>query len=250
MKTVLNLFQWEFEDTYRFPALEAVVGIILALVLASGNPIYQSYRMTLPSLAPILIRHVSTILDIIFPFVMLFAAISLISTMAGGLEQGRTQLLLSYPVSRARLLITQFLTTYGIFVGLLVCVSSLLIMMISPMMLLLPVSWLLFTGIAMYTLFILSIVALIAILLRSSKTSILAVVFLIFVLTLAVNPAIMRHYPGFFTSLVTTFIELFWDADFSSFVNVPFDMVVLAHGLVTIVILVILSVYYLRYLEV
>lgn len=250
MKTALNLFQWEFEDTYRFPALEVVVGITLTLVLASGNPIFLIYRMMLSSSAPIFIRHVSTILDIIFPFVMLFAAVLLISTMAGGLEQGKTQLLLSYPVSRARLLITQFLTTYGIFVGLLVCVSGLLIIMISPMMLLQLVSWLLFAGIAVYTLFMLSLVALIAIVLRSSKASILAVVFLIFVLTLAVNPAIMRHYPGFFTSLVTTFIELFWDVDFSSFVNVPFNMVVLAHGLVIIIVLVILIVYYLRYLEV
>ena len=250
MKELLTLFKWELEDIYRFPVFEVVVSIIVALMLAYGNPGFQLYNMTLPDHAPLLLRHVSTILDVIYPFVILFAAVLLVASIAGGLEHGKTRLLLSYPVSRGRLLFVQFSSTYAIFVGLLVVVSGLLIALMSPMLLLQPASWLLFAGIALYTLFILSVVAVISILLRSTKTSTLAAVFFILVLTLLVNPAIMRHFPGFFTSVVTTYMELFWDIGYSPMITIPFDQVLLAHSLVTILALVILTVYYLRFLEV
>ncbi|MFX1565582.1 MAG: hypothetical protein ACFFCH_06290 [Promethearchaeota archaeon] len=243
-------FQWEFEETFRFPTLEFVIAILLIIALTFTKPAWPFVALQ-PDAPSFISRYVASILDLLIPVAMLFAAVLLTNTIAGGFERRETQLLLSYPVARSRLLLSQILPTYFVFFISLLCAGIILIIQITPLALFSSVYLLLFAGLGFYVLFFISVITLIAVLLRNIKASSIIAILFVFGISFGLNSMIMRFPPGFLSTMITTYFEVFIsDSTYYSSINVPFGPVLISYIITTVVALIISWLFYSKFMEV
>lgn len=247
---IKTLLQWEVEETYRFPTLEAIVGILITVLLVLSKPIFPLSALQLYAPQRLII-YSAMILDVILPIGMLFLAVLLTNTLAGAYERRDTQLLLSYPVSRKQALLMKLIPTFGVFFLTFMAGVIILVGQLAPFTLTHYLFWILVLGLAFYLLFFISAIACFAIVSRNLKISLITSILFVFGFFYGVNPRVMRFPPGFLTTLVTDFVDVFWEgSSHHSSINVPFFPVLLSHILLTLVFFTILYLYYTRFMEV
>lgn len=248
-KTLLTLLEWDIEETYRFPMFEVVIGTFLTLALALGKPVFSASVLALPYL---LFRFVASIIDILIPLAMLFAAIILTNSLAGSFERGDAKLLLSYPVTRFQFVFSRVLPTFVVFVGTFMVVSTLIVGQIIPSAFFSPTFLVLLAGIVVYILYFLSVITLVSILFRSTKAASFTSILFVLVSSVGINPRIMRFSPGFLTTMVTTFDDIYYGdlVTVHSSLEIPFEPVFLAHIAVIIACVVIVWLFVSNFLEI
>jgi len=221
------ILRWEFERTYGFPVLELVVGILLALSIGLSRVPYS------PSYPPSGALWLANITDLTLQTSVILLAMLLTVSLAGSVEEGELRLLLSYPLSRSKVLAAKvgltftvfFLIHTGILVGLMVSTI--------PQLAGSPFPLLLIGGVTVYLLFFTAVSTFIALTSKNLKISLVATLLVCLGIS-GLNRVILRAYT-FLSTVVVTYCELFWKGfHFSSSVEVPFTPVLGGYLAVTI----------------
>jgi ABC-type transport system involved in multi-copper enzyme maturation permease subunit len=246
--TSLTLLEFEFEETYKFPVFEIMFSTILIMAISLGKPTFTFSMLEGPEA---LVVYVASVLDIILPIAALFIAMTLSNTLAGGFERGDSKLFLSYPVSRGCLLFSRIVPTLFVSMASLLFSGILIASQFAPRLLFTVEFVLLFSGLGLYLLFFVSVVSLISVVSRNVKiASIVSIIFVIGTTT-GINSRIMRFLPGFLSTLIKTYGNIFWEGiSYSSNIEIPFEIVLFAHVIITVLALIITYIYYRYIMEV